>query len=356
MEAAARGLALLPRRTSLARRLSRHGARQGAARRGACAAVGVAEADFFAAAAAAEALAALRADVGRACGRAAAREAAEAAQARSAPHAFYSDWARVALPEGHRFPMHKYELVRKALEADAAVSASMRFSPAPLAPLADVSRAHCPGYSASVLDGSVSADIMRSVGFPYTAAQARRSFASTGGTLAAAHYALSQRRAALREFGTLRPTAGAHTAGGTHHAFRDRGEGFCVFNDIAVAALMALEEYADVVRRVLVVDLDVHQGNGTSAIFADDARVTTFDVHAAKNWPWSSRSVSDYDIGMEDGTGDAEYLAMLRERLPAPFEAHAPDLVIFQVRQGWCHAQKVGSDLMQFDYGEGVDS
>ncbi|MEW5318395.1 MAG: hypothetical protein WDW38_009620 [Sanguina aurantia] len=163
----------------------------------------------------------------------------------------------------------------------------------------------------------MTADEMRNVGFPWSKELVGRTFASTGATVAATRLVL-----------THGCGIAANVAGGTHHAFRDRGEGFCVFNDIAVAATVALKEFQ--LTRILVLDLDVHQGNGTAAIFQDEPRVVTFDMHGAGNYPWRSRMTNTYDIGLADGCKDAEYLAVLSERLPLLHATHQPQLIFFQ--------------------------
>ncbi|MDQ3805126.1 MAG: histone deacetylase, partial [Acidobacteriota bacterium] len=152
----------------------------------------------------------------------------------------------------------------------------------------------------------------RRLGLPWSKALVRRSFLATGGTIAAAH-------AALRE------GAGSNLAGGTHHAFPDHGEGFCVLNDVAVAVRVLRRDR--LARRAAVVDLDVHQGNGTAAIFEGDAEVFTFSMHGAKNYPLF-KTRSSLDVGLADGTGDGEYLETLARHLPRVFE-HAPEVVFY---------------------------
>ncbi len=165
------------------------------------------------------------------------------------PVFYYSDTYAHALPPGHRFPMHKYELVRAQLERSPLLS-DVRFACAPLVTHADLALVHDPDYVTAFEDGSVSEDINRRIGFPWSRAGVRRARASTGATVAATRDLLS---ACDMQFA-------AHLAGGTHHAMPDSGAGFCVFSDIAVAAAVALKEFSDRVRSVLVVDLDVHQG------------------------------------------------------------------------------------------------
>jgi acetoin utilization deacetylase AcuC-like enzyme len=170
-----------------------------------------------------------------------------------------------------------------------------------------------------VLEGKLSKEEIRAIGLPCTPAAVIRARASTGGTVAAARDLLKHPH--LRVCGQI--------AGGTHHAFFDRGGGFCVFNDIAVAARVALRDFADSVRKVLIVDLDTHQGDGTAAIFANDTRVITLSIHGANNYP-AEKMKGDYDVGLGDGTGDAVYLSTLRTYIPRLLDRHRPDLVFYQ--------------------------
>ncbi|BDA46406.1 Histone deacetylase 11 [Coccomyxa sp. Obi] len=213
--------------------------------------------------------------------------------------------------------MSKYRLTRLALEADTSIKGLIEIREAPLATEEELALAHDPSYVQRFFSGQLDPKEMRSIGFPWSQGLVSRARASAGGTLAAT-------RALLEWHLPLT----ANIAGGTHHAFADRGEGFCVFNDIAVSAHMAMAEQG--IERVLVIDLDVHQGNGTSAIFAKDDRVTTFDVHGDKNYPWKTRTTSTYDIALPDGTGDEEYLRLLEDWLPRLFANHRPQLVFYQ--------------------------
>lgn len=174
-------------------------------------------------------------------------------------------------------------------------------------------RAHDPDYVAQVLNQSVPSAVERRIGIPVTADVARRARAAVGGTLLTARLALAHGVA-------------CNTAGGSHHAGYAGGAGFCVFNDVAVASLQLLAEGA--VRRILVLDLDVHQGDGTAEIFAKDPRVFTVSVHCSANYP-ARKAQSDIDIGLEIGAGDAEYLQILDQLLPRAMQAATPDLVFF---------------------------
>ena len=242
---------------------------------------------------------------------------------------FYNDVYEVprgpALPATNSFPMEKYRLVRDVLEREIDSSRAI-FRESPLASLDDLHMVHERSYVVRFLSNELSREENRRIGFPWSAASVNRALSSTGGTVAAM-------AATFQEGG---PRYAAQIAGGTHHAYADRGEGYCVFSDIAVAAAVALRDYPEEVRRVLIVDLDVHQGNGNAAIFSADPRVFTFSMHCEANI-FSKREASDLDVDLPAGTGDAEYLAALGEALPRAFEASAPDLVFFQSGVD-CHA------------------
>jgi acetoin utilization deacetylase AcuC-like enzyme len=223
---------------------------------------------------------------------------------------FYSDYFVLPLPGGHRFPMSKYALLRERVLASehgagCAVPDAARDE--------EIIRAHCPAYLERVVTGTLSAREQRAIGFPWTPQMVERSRRTSGATIAAA-------RAALED-GTA-----ANLAGGTHHAFRDRGEGFCVFNDSAIAARTLQAER--LVERVLVIDCDVHQGNGTAAIFRDDPSVFTFSIHGANNFPFA-KEAGDLDIDLADGTGDREYLEALERGLGEALGRAQADLAIY---------------------------
>eukprot|EP00798_Chlamydomonas_sp_ICE-L_P001717 gene1717-33124_t len=223
----------------------------------------------------------------------------------------------VPLPEGHRFPMLKYAATRENLATDGSLADKIDLRQGPVAQMRDLVLAHDEAYIKRFETGNMTEDEMRNVGFPYSKELVGRNFSSTGATVEATRL--------LFEEGRLMT---ANVAGGTHHAFKSRGEGFCVFNDIAVAAKVALRDFN--LSSILVIDLDVHQGNGTAAIFEHEPRVTTFDVFGDKNYPWKTRMKNTYDVGLPDGTGDEEYLEMLRSWLPRLIETHKPQLVFFQ--------------------------
>ncbi|KAG0568948.1 hypothetical protein KC19_6G054300 [Ceratodon purpureus] len=236
--------------------------------------------------------------------------------------AFYADHYVVPLPEGHRFPMTKYRATRLLLEGDEQLRDILVTKPAPLAAIDDVCLVHDEGYVQRFISGGLTEKEQRAVGFPWSVEHRQRSLASTGGTVAAMRTVMQGKR-----------RVSANIAGGTHHAFAGHGEGFCVFNDIAVASAICLRDYptkCNLQTPILVVDLDVHQGNGTSKLFENDDRVITFDMHGAGNYPWKTKTKSNYDIGLPDNTGDEHYLATLAEWLPHLIELHDPSLVFFQ--------------------------
>ncbi|HWI77780.1 MAG TPA: histone deacetylase [Ramlibacter sp.] len=228
---------------------------------------------------------------------------------------FFATQFVLPLPPGHRFPMAKYQLLRDRLTAELPDLELMQALPATDGELALV---HSPAYVAAICDGSVDPQLMREIGFPWSAAMADRARRSVGATIAAC-------RAALR-----RGVAG-NVAGGTHHAHADRGGGFCVFNDAAVAArLMQAEWRRSHARpmRVAIVDLDVHQGNGTARIFRGDPTVFTLSLHGQKNFPFR-KEPGDLDFELRDGCLDDEYLGALEQALEQLEQRFDPDLVIY---------------------------
>jgi acetoin utilization deacetylase AcuC-like enzyme len=226
--------------------------------------------------------------------------------------AFYSDHFVLPLPEGHKFPMAKYSLLRERILASGILPAS-HVQEAPVASWDDLRLIHTPEYVDAVAAGTLSRDAQRRIGFPWSPEMVERSRRSVGATLAAS-------RAALRD------GVAANLAGGTHHAFADRGEGYCVFNDVAVAARTLQRDGA--ATRIAVVDCDVHQGNGTAAIFQGDPSIFTFSMHGAQNYPFR-KEVSDLDVALDDGTGDAEYLPLLAHHLEQVITSHRPDFVFY---------------------------
>ncbi|HYY99106.1 MAG TPA: histone deacetylase [Pyrinomonadaceae bacterium] len=224
---------------------------------------------------------------------------------------FYTPRYYADIGEGHVFPIKKFELVRDRLLAEGTLSPSDIVEPREAA-VADVLLVHAEDYVTRLRAGALGEREIRRLGLPWSKALVRRSFLATSGTLGAA-------RAAL-ELG-----AASNLAGGTHHAFPDRGEGFCVLNDVAIA-IRALRRDR-LIRRAAVVDLDVHQGNGTAFIFEDDREVFTFSMHGAKNYPLFKQR-SSLDVELADGTGDDEYLEALARNLPRAF-GHGPEIVFY---------------------------
>lgn len=226
--------------------------------------------------------------------------------------AFYSDVYVLPLPEGHKFPITKYRLVRDGLVASGIVQPSELYLSEPVSPEV-VKLAHAPHYVDAVLHGTVDRMIMRRIGFPWTSELVIRSFTIVGGAIASAEEALESGFA-------------GNLAGGTHHALYDAGEGFCVFNDLAVVVQYLFSQ--KLAGRVAVIDLDVHQGNGTAAILGGRYDVYLFSMHGAKNYPFR-KVPSTVDIDLADNTSDDEYLAILETELPKIF-AWKPDIVLFQ--------------------------
>jgi acetoin utilization deacetylase AcuC-like enzyme len=228
---------------------------------------------------------------------------------------FYADQFVLPLPAGHRFPMGKYRLLRDRLAAELPEIQLMQAQPASDGELALV---HTPGYIQAIIDGTVDPRILREIGFPWSPAMAERARRSVGATIAACRTAFAEGVA-------------ANIAGGTHHAYPDRGGGFCVFNDAAVAARLMQAEHARRSRRplrVAIVDLDVHQGNGTARIFQGDASVFTLSLHGQKNFPFR-KEAGDLDVDLADGTGDDMYLQALERALDELAQRFDPGLVIY---------------------------
>jgi acetoin utilization deacetylase AcuC-like enzyme len=224
---------------------------------------------------------------------------------------YYATQFVLPLPAGHRFPMGKYQLLRDRLAAELP---GIRLAQAEPATDGQLALVHTPDYIQSISDGSVDPTILREIGFPWSEAMAERARRSVGATICAC-------RTALRE------GIAANIAGGTHHAHADRGGGFCVFNDAAVAArLMQAETRRGL--RVAIVDLDVHQGNGTARIFRDDPTVFTLSLHGQKNFPFR-KEPGDLDVDLPDGTGDDAYLQALERALEELAHRFDPGLVIY---------------------------
>lgn len=244
---------------------------------------------------------------------------------------FYTDVFVLPLPAGHRFPMEKYARLRAALLASGDFSESDFHLP-PAASDEELARAHDPEYIAAVSCGELEISAQKAIGFPWSPGMVERSRRSAGATLAACRAAFTDGVA-------------ANLAGGTHHAFRDRGEGFCVFNDAAVAArAMQAEGRA---RRVLIVDCDVHQGNGTASILRGDDSIFTFSIHGARNFPFE-KETSDLDIELPDGCNDDAYLLQLDHGLDTAFDLARPDLVIYLAGADPYHDDRLGRLALSF--------
>jgi acetoin utilization deacetylase AcuC-like enzyme len=228
---------------------------------------------------------------------------------------FYATQFTLPLPPGHRFPMAKYQLLRDRLADELP---QLELSQAPAATDGQLALVHSPAYIQAVSDGSVDPRIMREIGLPWSPAMVERSRRSVGATVAACRAALSEGVA-------------ANIAGGTHHAYADRGGGFCVFNDAAVACRLMqaewLRSHASGLQ-VAIVDLDVHQGNGTAHIFRNDESVFTLSLHGQKNFPFR-KEASDLDLELADGCRDEEYLLALEHALAELDRRFDPGLIIY---------------------------
>ncbi|MEO0716962.1 MAG: histone deacetylase, partial [Planctomycetota bacterium] len=233
-------------------------------------------------------------------------------------HVFYSDHVALPLPEKHAFPRNKYRLARARIERFAEELA-VDLRPAPMATDEELLRVHTADYVRRVRAGELTDKEQREIGFPWSEGFVERSLHSTGATLAAGRAVYEARDRGIA-------TWGVHTAGGTHHAFADRGQGFCVFNDVAVAIRNLRAEGR--FERAMVLDLDVHQGNGTAALFADDADTFTVSLHGAKNYP-RIKETSDLDVPLPDACEDAEYLDHLEATIDEAWQRFDPQVVFY---------------------------
>jgi acetoin utilization deacetylase AcuC-like enzyme len=225
---------------------------------------------------------------------------------------FYTDQFVLPLPDGHRFPMRKYSMLReRVIEAQLVTIKNMLVPHA--AADEEITRAHDVNYLQRVQHGELTDKEIRRIGFPWSREMIERSRRSSGATIEACEAALKDGIA-------------VSLAGGTHHAYRDHGEGYCVFNDSAIAARAV--QATDKVKRVAIIDCDVHQGNGTASILAGDESVFTFSIHGAKNFPFHKEH-SDLDIALVDETGDELYLETLANALPHITDQSRPDLAIY---------------------------
>lgn len=227
-------------------------------------------------------------------------------------YALYSDHYVIELPSNHSFPIEKYRLIRERLLAEGTLHPEELLEPT-LADPRDICLVHTAEYWANLSAGTLPADAVRRLGFPWSESLVRRSRASVQGTLTAA-------RIAIRE------TVGVNLAGGTHHAFSDRGEGYCVLNDIAIAIRVLQRDRW--MQRMAIIDCDVHQGNGTAAIFAEEPDVFTFSIHGANNYPLR-KFPGKLDIDLPDGTEDAEYLNALEPAVSRILAEFQPGLAFY---------------------------
>ncbi len=216
------------------------------------------------------------------------------------------------LPPGHRFPMLKYELIPEQLIYEGVITRDNLFAPG-ICPDEVILWTHDPAYLARLKDQQLSAKEQRHIGFPQSPELTMRELIITQGTIDCCHYAFENGVA-------------MNVAGGTHHAFPDRGEGFCMLNDFAIAANYLLRK--QLAQQILIIDLDVHQGDGSAKIFEKEPRVFTFSMHGRHNYPFH-KEISDLDIPLEDGTDEETYLGLLQQHLPALLDRVKPDFVFY---------------------------
>lgn len=226
--------------------------------------------------------------------------------------AFYADHFVLPLPQDHRFPMSKYARLREKLLSTHILADDKLYVPSPATDI-QILRAHQPHYLAKVVNGTLSASEIRRIGFPWSPQMVERSRRSVGGTIGACLAALED-------------GIGINLAGGTHHAGSEHGEGYCVFNDSAIAARMLQKEYD--IRRIAIIDCDVHQGNGTAAILRDDKSIFTFSIHGENNFPFR-KVAGDLDIGLPNNTSDEVYLETLEIALERVLCLARPEFAIY---------------------------
>ncbi|MDP1657487.1 MAG: histone deacetylase [Hylemonella sp.] len=255
--------------------------------------------------------------------------------------AYYSDHFVLPLPAGHRFPMAKYGLLRERLARELP---QVALQEAPRASDGALALVHAPAYIASLEQGTISPAAMREIGFPWSTAMVERSRRSAGATVAATRMALHEGVA-------------ANLAGGTHHAYGDKGGGFCVFNDAAVAARLMQAESGRQQRHALhvaIIDLDVHQGNGTAHIFQQDDSVFTLSLHGERNFPFRKEN-SDLDVALPDGCGDEPYLQALESALEELQHRFEPGLVIYLAGADPFEGDRLGRLKLSYDGLEARD-
>ena len=247
-------------------------------------------------------------------------------------HAWSSAKYTFPLPDGHRFPIAKYALLRDRVLAEGIVPAETMHDPSRVS-REDLLLAHTADYIDRFTSGRLSVEEERRLGFPWSELLVERSYRAAGGTSEAARFALDRGVA-------------MNLAGGTHHAFPGHGEGFCVFNDVAVA-IRALQRDKKL-DRALVVDLDVHQGNGTHAVFAEDPSVFTFSMHGDRNYPFR-KVPGGLDVDLHDRMGDDEYLSLLMDALPRVIASARPDLVVYLAGADPHENDRLGRLSLTFD-------
>jgi acetoin utilization deacetylase AcuC-like enzyme len=245
--------------------------------------------------------------------------------------AFYTDRFVLPLPEGHRFPMIKYARVRERCLAEGILHPAELAEP-PAASWEELALVHDSAYLARVREGVLEAAEQRRIGFPWSPEMVERSRRSVGATIAAARVALGDARG--RGWGVA-----VNLAGGTHHAHAAHGEGFCVFNDAAVATRVL--QHGGEVRSVAILDLDVHQGNGTAAIFATDPAVFTLSIHGARNFPFR-KTRSSLDVELPDRAGDEAFLAAVETYVPPILRDFRPELAIYLAGADPYHDDRFG--------------
>ncbi|MGA8516498.1 MAG: histone deacetylase [Burkholderiaceae bacterium] len=270
-------------------------------------------------------------------------------------HAFYADQFELPLPLGHRFPMRKYRLLRDWL---AAHLPQVQLGVAQPASDGELALCHTPGYIQGISAGSVDPKVMREIGFPWSLAMAERARRSVGASVAAARCSLGLVQGQVVGTPQGKPSGiAANLAGGTHHSYADKGGGFCVFNDFAVAARLMQAEWARRHRaplQVAIVDLDVHQGNGTASIFKNDSSVFTLSMHGARNFPFR-KEASDLDVDLPDGCQDGEYLHALELALDELERRFKPGLVLYLAGADPHEGDRLGRLKLSYDGLEARD-
>jgi acetoin utilization deacetylase AcuC-like enzyme len=268
-------------------------------------------------------------------------------------HAFYADHFVLPLPEGHRFPMGKYSRLRARLQHELT---GLQMTQAPAATDGELALAHSPAYIQAVCTGTLTAQLQREIGFPWSLAMAERARRSVGATVAGARLALG-----LGDDGKDQAQGvDANMAGGTHHAYSHKGGGFCVFNDVAVAARLMQAEWNRHYKNtrpplhVAIIDLDVHQGNGTASIFASDSSVFTLSLHGEKNFPFR-KEASDLDVELPDGCQDSAYLEALEQALDELQRRFQPGLILYLAGADPFEGDRLGRLKLTYDGLEARD-